>query len=137
MNGQLVKQMVSETPQLFMVTSLPVNQEAMIDDLSEKYKKDNKLLHIIRGSEAEVKRLSELLEREQQRQSVSPLSRKVDMSVMQLQSMADPTGSYLIKFFFSIAFIFMLIAAVNAILDSDSKKDTLLYAKFLADVNSR
>ena len=56
---------------------------------------------------------------------------------MQLQSFADPSGSYLIKFFFSIAFIFMLLSAVYAILDSDGKKDTLLYAKFLADVNSR
>jgi hypothetical protein len=54
-----------------------------------------------------------------------------------LQSFSDPSGSYLIKFFFSIAFIFMLLAGTMAILNSEGKKDTLLYAKFLADVNSR
>ena len=81
MNGQLVKQMVSETPHLFMITSLPSSEEAMIDDLHDKYAKENKLLHIIRGSEAEIKRLSELLDREKQRQSVSPMARKVDMFV--------------------------------------------------------
>ena len=33
-----------------MITSLPGEQESMIDDLAEKYKKENKLLHIIRGT---------------------------------------------------------------------------------------
>ena len=56
---------------------------------------------------------------------------------MQLQTLTDSSGAYLIKFFFSIAFIFMLLFSVLAILDSEGKKDTLLYAKFLADVNSR
>ena len=33
MKGQLVKQLVSETPGLFMVTHLPGEQESMIDDM--------------------------------------------------------------------------------------------------------
>ena len=76
-----------------MITSLPPNQEAMIDDLSQKYKKENKLLHIIRGTEAEVKRLSELLDREQQRQSVSPMARKVDMVVCSCNRLLTPQAA--------------------------------------------
>jgi hypothetical protein len=49
----------------------------------------------------------------------------------------DAPGTYLIKFFFSLLFVFVIIASVRVISDDDGKKDTLLYAKFLADVNSR
>ena len=34
-------------------------------------------------------------------------------------------------------FIFVIIASVGVISGDDGPKDTLLYAKFLADVNSR
>ena len=49
----------------------------------------------------------------------------------------DKPGTYLIKFFFSLMFVFMLIASVTVISDNDGKKDTLLYAKFIADVSGQ
>lgn len=51
--------------------------------------------------------------------------------------MADEQGTYLIKFFFSLMFVFVLIASVSVIANSDNKKDTLLYAKFTTDANVR
>jgi hypothetical protein len=63
MRGELLKQMVGETPLLFMVTALPEEREEMIDNLTLRYKQQNQLLHIIRGTKEEVKRLSDLLDR--------------------------------------------------------------------------
>ena len=42
----------------------------------------------------------------------------------------------MIKFFFAILMIIVVIGSAGFIIDSDSKKDTLLYAKFIADVNN-
>jgi hypothetical protein len=45
---------------------------------------------------------------------------------------------YLFKFFFSLLFIIVIIGIVSSIASNQGKKDTLLYAKFIADVsNSR
>jgi hypothetical protein len=46
-------------------------------------------------------------------------------------------GTYLIKFFFSLLFILVIVACVGFIAQNDGKKDTLLYAKFIADVGAR
>ena len=51
----------------------------MIDNMVEKYKAENKLLHIIRGSAEEVRRIHELLDMEREESRKSPLSRKVDI----------------------------------------------------------
>jgi hypothetical protein len=58
---------------------------------------------------------------------------------MQLQgpSAPGPKGTYLIKFFFSVLFILVIVACVGFISQNDGKKDTLLYAKFIADVGGR
>lgn len=45
-------------------------------------------------------------------------------------------STYLFKFFFGILMIIVSIGCVGFIIDSDSKKDTLLYAKFIADVSN-
>jgi len=46
-------------------------------------------------------------------------------------------STYLIKFFFSIIFVIVIISIIGFISDGSSKKDTLLYAKFIADVGNR
>ena len=51
----------------------------MIDNMAEKYKAENKLLHIIRGSADEVRRIQEMLDVEREESRKSPLSRKVDI----------------------------------------------------------
>jgi hypothetical protein len=45
--------------------------------------------------------------------------------------------SYITKFFFSILFIIVSLGCLAAIATMENKKDTLLYAKFIADVNNR
>lgn len=50
---------------------------------------------------------------------------------------SQSNGTYLIKFFFSLLFIFVIIGCIGFITKNDGKKDTLLYAKFIADVQSR
>ena len=62
MKGNLLQQFIKETPHLFQVTSLPPEQEALIDSMLEK----NQLVHIIRGSAKEIKRLAALFDRERQ-----------------------------------------------------------------------
>jgi len=58
--------------------------------------------------------------------------------MIKLQETQGPTdGTYLIKFFFSILFIFVIVGTVGFISQNDGKKDTLLYAKFIADVGGR
>lgn len=42
---------------------------------------------------------------------------------------------YITKFFFIILFVFMIVGSVMCIVNMDNGKDTLLYAKFIADVN--
>jgi hypothetical protein len=43
----------------------------------------------------------------------------------------------LIKFFFSLLFILVIVGTLGFIAQNDGKKDTLLYAKFIADVGAR
>jgi hypothetical protein len=52
------------------------------------------------------------------------------------QQQATNDEFYLIKFFFSILFIIVIIGIVVSIASNEGKKDTLLYAKFIADVNN-
>jgi hypothetical protein len=57
---------------------------------------------------------------------------------MKLQSSSfTPDNTYLIRFFFSIIFILVIVACVGFIAQNEGKKDTLLYAKFIADVGVR
>lgn len=51
--------------------------------------------------------------------------------------MTGQDSTYLLKFFFSILLVLVSVASVGFIVDSDSKKDTLLYAKFLTEVGGR
>ena len=73
MKGRLVKELVTETPALFHYAALPSNQEEFVDDMIERYKKEGKMIHVIRGSEAEIKKIAALLERSEERPA-----RKVD-----------------------------------------------------------
>jgi hypothetical protein len=70
LKGGLLRQLVVETPHLFMTTALPSDQEGMIDDMTDRYNAEGKLIHVIRGTAAELKRLSALVEKEQQRSMV-------------------------------------------------------------------
>ena len=47
------------------------------------------------------------------------------------------TENYVLKFFFSLMFIIVIIATVSVLAGNEGKKDTLLYAKFIADVGGR
>ena len=49
-------------------------------------------------------------------------------------STAEEHSPYLIKFFFILTFIFITIGTLSFISNMNTKKDTLLYAKFIADV---
>lgn len=42
----------------------------------------------------------------------------------------------MLKFFFSLLFIIVIIGIVGFIASNDGKKDTLLYAKFIADASN-
>ena len=53
------------------------------------------------------------------------------------QAAGTTDSTYLIKFFFSILFVIVILAIIGFIADGSSKKDTLLYAKFIADVGNR
>ena len=55
--------------------------------------------------------------------------------LIQLQTTND--SSYLIKFFFSIMFLLVSFAVLYAIADMTNQRDSLLYAKFIADVGAR
>lgn len=73
LKGNLLQQFIKETPHLFQVTSLPPQQEALIDSMIEK----NQLVHIIRGTAKEIKRLAALFDRE--RQASIARHRRVDI----------------------------------------------------------
>jgi hypothetical protein len=49
----------------------------------------------------------------------------------------NPSTTYLIKFFFIIVFILVTLGTLVGIVGMENKKDTLLYAKFIADVHSK
>ena len=63
-----------------MTTSLPVSEEKMIDDLAAKYEKEGKKLHIVRGDAAEVRGLSDLMDREKQKATMA--ARRVTLSLL-------------------------------------------------------
>jgi hypothetical protein len=50
--------------------------------------------------------------------------------------MASVNGTYLIKFFFSLLFVIVIVGIVGFIASNEGKKDTLLYAKFIADAGN-
>ena len=47
---------------------------------------------------------------------------------------ATKSGTYITKFFFSLMFILVSLGALAAVAYMENGKDTLLYAKFIADV---
>jgi hypothetical protein len=47
---------------------------------------------------------------------------------------ADKSSTYITKFFFSLMFIIVCLGTLASIAGMENKKDTLLYAKFIADV---
>jgi len=49
-------------------------------------------------------------------------------------TVGETSVSYILKFFFSLMFIFVSLGSLYAIANMENKKDTLLYAKFIADV---
>lgn len=55
---------------------------------------------------------------------------------MQLQAPPATDSSYLIKFVFSIVFMIVTVSVLVSIADMKNQRDTLLYAKFIADVNN-
>lgn len=55
--GKLLQDLIFETPQLFIITSLPASEEARVHQLIEAYAKEGKVVHVIRGEAQEVKRL--------------------------------------------------------------------------------
>jgi hypothetical protein len=58
-------------------------------------------------------------------------SKKVSQGKMQTSK------SYILKFFFGFVFIIILLGSLSTITNMDNRKDTLLYAKFIADVGAR
>jgi hypothetical protein len=62
--GKLLQELVFETPQLFIITSLPANEEARLHQLIEVYRKESKVVHVIRGDAKEVRKLGDMLNME-------------------------------------------------------------------------
>lgn len=48
---------------------------------------------------------------------------------------ADVGSSYITKFFFIIMFIGITVGSLGLIVGMENKKDSLLYARFIADVS--
>lgn len=54
-----------------------------------------------------------------------------------MQAAPLPPGqsfSYITKFFFGLVFIIVTLSILGSIANMENRKDTLLYAKFIADV---
>lgn len=50
---------------------------------------------------------------------------------------ANNNPTYILKFFFGFMFIIVSLGSLMAIANMENRKDTLLYAKFIADVGTR
>ena len=96
----------------------------------EPFKTQNKAVHIIRGPAQLLKRLFDMLNPEKLPKSAQPRR----LNEKQTTPSTSTPGTYLIKFFFSLLFIITIIGIVGFIANDHGKKDTLLYAKFIADV---